>query len=81
MKNIGVDGIPEFCTNFKKKIKDGSQHRHVFLKLTKKVNLKDQRALDLSGHHPNIQGARSAEAVKIYCTKVELVIPIYILSR
>lgn len=50
---------------------DGSDHRHVYLQLDKKLNIKDERAFDIQGHHGNYQGARSSKNCIRYCAKEE----------
>jgi len=52
---------------------DSSLHLHCYLKLQKKINLKDPNALDLPGpqdtYHGNYQGVRSAKGVIQYLKK------------
>lgn len=48
---------------------DGSLHLHCYLRLVKKINLKDERKLDINNFHPNIQSCRSPKAVLKYVSK------------
>lgn len=49
--------------------KDGHSHLHAWILFATKVNLKDNRAFDYLGHHPNIQGVRCNSDVLKYVTK------------
>lgn len=49
--------------------KDGTPHIHAWISLSRKVNLKDPRVLDIKGHHGNYQSARSNSNVVAYVTK------------
>jgi len=49
--------------------KDGEPHIHALLLLHTSYNLKDERAFDIDGHHPNIQPAKRRTSVEQYITK------------
>lgn len=51
------------------KHKDGHDHLHCYLRLERKVNLKDPTKLDLGVYHGNYQTCRSPAAVKNYVKK------------
>nr|WAE42567.1 MAG: replication associated protein [Cressdnaviricota sp.] len=48
---------------------DGSPHFHVCLGLDEVYRSRDERCLDIDGHHPNIQSARSPSKAAAYCKK------------
>ena len=48
---------------------DGTPHLHCYLKLSRKVNIKDPSKLDLKEFHGNYQGCRSPKCVLKYVTK------------
>lgn len=48
---------------------DGNDHLHAYLKLDKKIHIKNEKFFDLGNHHGNYQGARSPTKVKKYCAK------------
>ena len=48
---------------------DGNRHFHAYIKFSTKVDIADERLFDVDGHHPNIQGVRSAKNVLDYCKK------------
>lgn len=56
------------------KHEDGSPHLHAYIKLSRKVNIKNPNFFDLMTdegveYHGNYQGARSDTAVLKYCVK------------
>lgn len=48
---------------------DGSPHIHAVFTFTRKRNIRDKRAFDIKGYHPNIQSARDLQACIKYCQK------------
>jgi predicted nucleic acid-binding protein len=52
---------------------DGTPHKHIYLKLDKKIRIKDKTFFDIKTEttieHPNIQGVRSTKAVIDYILK------------
>lgn len=48
---------------------DGNPHLHAVIKFTKRLQSRDQRVFDVSGHHPNIQRIRSIKHALQYVTK------------
>jgi len=46
-----------------------TNHLHCYFKLTRNVNFKSPKCLDLGQYHGNYQATRSPMAVKAYCTK------------
>lgn len=48
---------------------DGSPHRHVVVKFTRRVQSRNSRLFDINGKHPNIQSVRSIKRALDYVSK------------
>lgn len=55
----------------KEKHANGDDHRHLYLKLDKKIETRDANVFDFVGKHGNYQGCRSAKNVAKYCVKAD----------
>lgn len=51
------------------KHEDGGNHIHVYVRFTKKINVKSERFFDVDGYHPNIQAMRDPRKWYNYVTK------------
>jgi len=48
---------------------DGGKHLHVFVKLDRRLQVRETRYFDFDGHHPNVQSVRSPSNVFEYVSK------------
>lgn len=62
------DGVRYACVA-KELHEDGSPHYHAVIAYDRRYNCKNERFFDVAGCHPNIQSARSFDAVRQYIEK------------
>ena len=61
--------LAELTAQFNRFFAHGAPHLHALLSLAKELSTRNCRLFDVEGRHPNIQSAKSKEAVRRYLMK------------
>lgn len=69
LNHLGSVQVLQWCRVARELHEDGNPHIHAVGKWDRRVQTRNERFLDINGHHPNIQGVRSERAALQYVRK------------